>query len=58
MKKLEQQEDLVDVDTVESVLSCLRRFGSVPGCVPSHCFRCCAEYGGCCSEEVEIAPED
>jgi hypothetical protein len=58
MKTQEQHESLVDLNTVESVLSCLRRFGSAPGFVPCHGFGCCAQFGGCCSEESETAEEE
>lgn len=58
MKTEEQRECLVDLDTVESVLSYLARFGCAPGCVPSHGFKCCAQFGNCCSEESESKPEE
>jgi hypothetical protein len=58
MKREEQREHLVDLDTVESVLSYLARFGSVPGCVPSHGFRPCARFGGCPGEETGGEPDE
>ena len=58
MKTEEQLEGLVDMETVESVLSYFRRFGSVPGCVPSHGFKCCAQFGRCCSEEGKDPAEE
>jgi hypothetical protein len=58
MKTEEQDEGLVDLDTVESVLSYLRRFGNAPGCVPSHGFKSCAEFGRCCSEKRESTAEE
>jgi hypothetical protein len=58
MKSEEQVEDLVDLDTVESVLSYFGRFASAPGCVPSLGFKCCAQFGRCCSTENEDTPEN
>jgi hypothetical protein len=58
MKTEEQHESLVDLDTVESVLSYLARFGCAPGCVPSHGLKGCAQFGGCCTEASESKPEE
>ncbi len=58
MKAEEQQESLVELDTIEAVLSYLTRFGCAPGCMPSYGFKCCAQFGRRCSEESESEPEE
>jgi hypothetical protein len=57
MKTEEQHECLVDIETVESILSSLARFGCAPACVPSHGFKCCARFSVCCDPEAGEEPE-
>ena len=58
MKTEEHRENLVDLDTVESVLSCMGRFAYGPGCVPSHGFTCCAQFGHRCSGGTDSESEE
>ena len=58
MKTEEHHERPVDFETVESALSKLSRFGFAPGCMPSHGFTCCVQFGRCCSEEREEKSEE
>ena len=58
MKTEEQCEHLIDLDTVESLLEYLAGFGHARGFLPSHGFRCCAQFGRCRSTEGESEPEE